>query len=259
MRGGIGDLWTYRELAYFLTWRDIKVRYKQTALGAVWAALQPLAFMAIFTLVFAHIAHVSSEGVPYPVFTLAALVPWTFFASALTGASMSLVNSVHLVSKVYFPRVIIPAASAASYLVDLCISVVLLLLVMPFLGAVPRPTVVLLPVFAAAALVTALAVGIWLAAINVRYRDVKYAVPFLTQIWLFASPVAYATTSLPEPFRTLAALNPMTGVIDGFRWALFGSPISAGLFAGSFGVTAALLVVGLVYFHRVERTFADVI
>jgi lipopolysaccharide transport system permease protein len=254
------ELWDYRELIYFLIWRDMKVRYKQTAIGAGWAVIQPLMMMVVFTVFLGHLAGIKSEGFPYPIFSFAALVPWTFFSQALGGATASLVGSANLISKVYFPRLILPVASAASFLIDLVIALGVLALMMVYYGIAPGWPVVLLPIFTAFALLTALAVGIWLTALNVRYRDIRYAVPFLIQLWLFASPVAYPATLVPQRWQTLYGLNPMAGVIEGFRWALLGTKApAAGLMVASAGVVAVLLVGGLWYFRRAERTFADVV
>jgi lipopolysaccharide transport system permease protein len=257
---GLQGLWEYRELLYFLTWRDIKVRYRQTVIGALWAVLQPVLMMLVFGLFFGRLAGLSSEGKPYAVFAFAALVPWTLFSQALRGAAESVVKSGALVSKIYFPRLIVPLASAASFIVDFLISLVVLLGIMGFYGIYPTARVVWLPLLATFALVAALAVGIWLAALNVRYRDVGYVVPFLVQLWLFASPVGYSTTIVPGIWRTLYGLNPMVGIVEGFRWAMVGTTTTPGpIVAVSAAVTLLLLLGGLLYFRRTERTFADVI
>ena len=257
---GLQGLWDYRELLYFLTWRDIKVRYRQTVIGALWAVLQPVLMMLVFGLFFGRLAGLSSEGKPYAVFAFAALVPWTLFSQALRGAAESVVKSGALVSKIYFPRLIVPLASAASFVVDFLISLVVLLGIMGFYGIYPTGRVVWLPLLAAFALVAALAVGIWLAALNVRYRDVGYIVPFLVQLWLFASPVGYSTTIVPGIWRTLYGINPMVGIVEGFRWAMVGTTTTPGpIVAVSAAVTLLLLLGGLLYFRRTERTFADVI
>ena len=254
------DVWEYRELLVFLVWRDIKVRYKQTALGAGWAVIQPFMMMVVFSIFLGHLAKVPSDGVPYPLFVFAGLVPWTFFAQALGGASNSLVGNANLISKVYFPRLIMPFSTAASFLVDLVIALGLLGAIMAWYGRAPTVQILLLPVLVLLALVAALAVGIWLSALNVRYRDVRYAVPFLVQLWMFATPVAYAASLVPDRWRWVYAINPMTGVVEGFRWALIDTGSAPGLvLVISAAATVTLLVSGLFYFRRVERTFADVI
>lgn len=254
------DVWDYRELLVFLIWRDIKVRYKQTALGAGWAVIQPFMMMVVFSIFLGHLAKVPSDGVPYPLFVFAGLVPWTFFAQALGGASNSLVGNANLISKVYFPRLIMPFSTAASFLVDLLIALGLLGAIMAWYGRTPTVQILLLPPLVLLALVAALAVGIWLSALNVRYRDVRYAVPFLVQLWMFATPVAYAASLVPDRWRWVYAINPMTGVVEGFRWALIDTGSAPGLvLVVSAAATVALLVSGLFYFRRVERTFADVI
>jgi lipopolysaccharide transport system permease protein len=253
------DLWEYRELLYFLTWRDIKVRYKQTALGATWAIIQPFFTMVVFSVFFGRLAKLPSEGVPYPIFTYCALVPWTYFATALTQSSNSLVDQARLITKVYFPRLLVPAAAVVGGLVDLAISFVVLLGMLLYYGIVPGPAVLLLPLFALLAALTALATGLWLSALNVQYRDVRYTIPFLVQFWLFVTPVAYTATLVPERWRTLYALNPMTGVVEGFRWALLGRREAPGpMLAASVASVVLLLIGGLFYFRRMERRFADV-
>jgi lipopolysaccharide transport system permease protein len=249
----------YRELLYFLVWRDVKVRYKQTAIGAGWAIIQPLLTMVVFSLFFGQLAKVPSDGIPYPIFSFTALLPWTLFAYALGQASNSLVGSSNLITKVYFPRLVIPLASVLSGLVDFVIAFAILLGMMVFYGVRPTPAVFLVPLFLLLALVTALGVGIWLSALNVEYRDVRYVIPFLTQLWLFATPVAYPSSLLAEPFRTIYGINPMVGVVDGFRWALLGSPPPGPMIGVSAAVSVALLVSGGFYFRRMERTFADVV
>ena len=254
------DLWEYRELLFFLVWRDIKVRYKQTALGAGWAVIQPFMMMVVFSIFLGHLAKVPSDGVPYPLFAFAGLVPWTFFSQALGGTAGSLVGNANLIGKVYFPRIIMPVAVAVSFLVDFVIALALLGGIMAWYGVAPNWHVVLLPLLAALALLTSLAVGIWLAALNVKYRDVRYALPFLVQLWLFATPVAYATSLVPERWRWVYALNPMAGVVEGFRWAIVDTDTAPGItLAVSTVATLAILVTGLAYFRKVERTFADVI
>jgi lipopolysaccharide transport system permease protein len=265
-RSGVGrilrveELWAYRELLAFLTWRDVKVRYRQTALGAAWALIQPFALMVVFTIFLGHLADVPSNGLPYPIFAFAALVPWTLFSSSLSSVTNSLVGSTNLISKVYFPRLVIPLAVIGSFLLDFAIALVLLVVMMVYYDVYPGWGVLLVPVLTLVTLVTALSVGIWLTALNVRYRDIKYTVPFLLQIWLFASPIAYATTLVPERWRIVYSLNPMASVIDGFRWALLGTPWAIGVLpVVSLGVVLLVLVSGLVYFRRVEQTFADIV
>jgi homopolymeric O-antigen transport system permease protein len=253
------ELWDYRELFFFLMWRDLKVRYKQTALGAAWAVLQPFATMVVFSLFFGQLAGVPSGDVPYPVFAFAALVPWTFFATAVGLASNSLIEYEELVSKVYFPRVIMPAAAVLACLVDFAIAFVVLLGMMAAYGIAPSLAILTLPFFVLLATATALAVSLWLSALNVLYRDVRYTVPFLLQLWLFASPVAYASDLVPEPWRSVYGINPMAGVIDGFRWALIDGPAPGPMLAVSVVVVAGLLAGGLIYFRRMERLFADVV
>lgn len=254
----LGELWAFRELLYFLVWRDIKVRYKQTVLGAAWAIIQPVLTMVVFSLFFGKLASVPSDGVPYPIFSFTALVPWTFFATGLTLSSQSLVGSANLLKKVYFPRLAIPIATVLSGIVDFGLAFAVLLCMMPFFHLVPTLNVVWLPFFVLLALCTSLGVGLWLSALNVQYRDVRYVVPFLTQIWLFATPIAYPSSLLPEPWRTVYGLNPMAGVVEGFRWALLGTrAIPLSLVLMSTTTSVLLLVTGLFYFRRMERTFAD--
>jgi lipopolysaccharide transport system permease protein len=256
----LSELWEFRELLYFLTWRDIKVRYKQTALGASWAIIQPLATMAIFTLFFGRLGHIPSDGVPYPVFTLTALVPWTFFNFAVTQASNSLVGSQNLIKKIYFPRLLIPTGTILAGLVDLVIGLGVLAVMLFYYGIVPGTNALLLPFFIVLAVATALGVGLWFSALNVRYRDVKYVVPFLTQFWLFATPIAYPSSLLKAPWRSIYGLNPMAGVVEGFRWALLGTARPPGtMFALSVIAAAAMLISGAFYFRRMERHFADVV
>lgn len=258
LAGLFRDLSEYRELLYFLVWRDTKVRYKQTALGASWAVLQPLLLMLVFSVFLGRLARVPSDGLPYPVFTYAALVPWTLFASSLTGASQSLVSDQSLVTKVYFPRVIIPIASVGSFVVDFVISLAVLIVMMAIYGIVPGLALLWAPVFVALTLAAGLAVGIFFAAVNVRYRDVRYAVPFLVQLWLFSSPVAYPTSMVPDRLQVVYGLNPMSGVIEGFRWALLGKEAPD---LGLLVVSSVLVILGLVgalaYFERTQRSFAD--
>jgi lipopolysaccharide transport system permease protein len=256
----LGEIWEYRELMYFLVWRDIKVRYKQTALGAAWAVIQPLFTMIVFSLFFGRLAKVPSDGVPYPIFSFTALVPWTFFATALNMSSNSLVGSANLVQKVYFPRLIIPVATVLSGLVDLAIAMLVLFGMMAWYHVAPTWNAVWLPVFVLLALISALAVGLWLSALNVEYRDVRFLVPFLAQLWMYATPVAYPSSLLHDPWRTVFGLNPMAGVVEGFRWALLGIDSRPGpMVAVSSTAAILLLVTGAFYFRRMERTFADVV
>lgn len=256
------DLWHYRELLYFLIWRDIKVRYKQTAFGASWAILQPFLLMIVFTLFLGKLAHLDKQthGIPYPIFSFAGLVPWTFFSLSLTAASGSLLLNKDLVSKVYFPRLLLPVATAASFAVDLVLSMVVLGVMMAYYGFTPGWGIVFLPAFVILAYLTSVSVGLWLTALDIRYRDVKYAVPFMVQLWLFLSPVVYPATLLPSRFRFLYAFNPMAGVVEGFRWALLGQSSTVGpLAAVSVGVVLVMLTGGVWYFRRTERTFADIV
>jgi lipopolysaccharide transport system permease protein len=254
------EVWAYRELLYFLVWRDLKVRYKQTVLGVLWALAQPLTAMVIFSVVFGRLASMPSDGVPYPAFAYAALVPWTYAAAAVSGGAQSLVGSQTLIAKVYFPRLIIPFAAVLVPLVDAAVALAVLGLLMAWYGLVPGAAVVTLPVWAALAVATGTAASLWLSALNAKYRDVRYVVPFLTQVWLFATPVAYPTSLVPERWRDLAGLNPMATVVDGFRWALVGAPApSAAMLVVSVVVVLAVWGSGLRYFARGERTLADVI
>jgi lipopolysaccharide transport system permease protein len=252
-------LWEYRELLYFLVWRDIKVRYKQTALGAAWAILQPVLTMVVFSVFFGRLAKVPSDGIPYPVFALAALVPWQLFAYSVSESTNSLVVSQNLIKKVYFPRLLIPVASVLAGLVDFAISFVALVGLMTYYGIRPTAAIAILPLFILLAVASALCVGLWLSALNVQFRDVRYTIPFLTQFWMFVTPVAYPSSLIPGKWRTVFGLNPMAGVVEGFRWALLGKATSLGpLLAVSIGVVVVLLFGGLVYFRRMESTFADV-
>ena len=255
------DLWRYRELFYFLIWRDVKVRYKQTVLGAAWAVIQPFMTMVVFSLFFGRLAKVPSDGLPYPIFAYAGLLPWTFFANALGQSSNSLVGNANLLSKIYFPRLIIPFSSVLSGVVDFAIAFVVVLLLMAFYSISPTPALILVPFLLLLTLVCSLGVGLWLSALNVEYRDVRYVVPFLTQLWLFATPVAYPSSLLSEPWRSVYGLNPMVGVVEGFRWALLGldtpAPVLLMLLSG--GVSLSLLVAGAYYFRRMERMFADLV
>jgi lipopolysaccharide transport system permease protein len=253
----LASIWEYRELVYYMVWRDIKVRYKQTVLGFAWALLQPLASMVVFTIIFGRLAQLPSEGVPYPVFTLAALLPWQLFASGFTGAANSVAGNAGVISKVYFPRLIIPMAAVAATVVDFAVSLLLLVVLMVWYGVPFSGNVVFLPLFAAIALLTAFAAGLWTASLNVKYRDVRYVLPYFQQLWLFASPVVYSVTLVPERYQTLYALNPLVGVIQGFRWALFGGQSPWTLMAGSLAVAGVFLVGGLYYFRRAEEQFSD--
>jgi len=254
------DLWEYRELLYFLAWRDIKVRYKQTVLGAAWAIIQPFSTMVVFSIFFGRLAKMPSDGIPYPIFAYCALLPWSYFAGALDRAGNSLVGSANLVTKVYLPRLILPLSATMAGLLDFAIAFVVLIAMMIFYGITPTSAVWTLPFFLLLALATSLGVGLWLSALNVQYRDVRYTIPFLTQFWLFASPVAYPSSLVPEQWRVLYGLNPMAGVIEGFRWALLGKGSGPGpMLAVSVLVTVVLLVSGAYYFRRMEKTFADVV
>jgi lipopolysaccharide transport system permease protein len=257
---GFRELWRYRELVAFLTWRDVKVRYKQTALGALWAVLQPFLTMVVFGLFFGRLAGVPSDGLPYPVFAFAALVPWTAFANSMTFGSNSLVASADLLRKVWFPRLAIPVAAVLGQMLDFVIAFLVLLALMAWYGITPTGNIVWLPALLALALMTALGASFWLSALNVQYRDVRYAVPFLVQLWLFATPIAYPSSLLHEPWRTWYALNPMAGVVEGFRWALLGVNTRPGAMAlTSAGAAVLLFATGLVYFRRMSRNFADIV
>ncbi len=253
------SVWEYRELLFFLVWRDIKVRYKQTVLGATWAILQPLMTMAIFTVIFSYFAKIPSDGVPYPVFAYAALLPWNYFSQAMNRAGSSLVGNTHLITKIYFPRLMIPLAATVTPAVDLAVSFIPLLGLMSWFGITPTRGVLVLPFFLLLAMLTALSVGLWFSPIQVRYHDVGYITPFLTQFWMYASPVVYPVSLVPERWRWIYSLNPMAGVIEGFRWALLGkaSP-DFQVMAISASVVLVLLLGGIVFFKRMERTFADV-
>lgn len=254
------ELWHYKELLYFLVWRDIKVRYKQTALGASWAVIQPFGTMVVFSLFFGRLASVPSDGVPYPIFSYAALVPWTFFAQGLTQSANSLVASQDLVKKVYFPRLAIPIASVLAGLVDFAIAFVVLIGMMLFFGITPTVAVVWVLPLIVLALITSLGVGLWLSALNVLYRDVAYVVPFLVQFWLFATPIAYPSSLLPERWRIVYSLNPMVGVVEGFRWALVGTETAPGpMILVSAIASIGILIGGAFYFRWMERSFADTV
>jgi homopolymeric O-antigen transport system permease protein len=255
----LSELWEYRELVYFLTWRDVSVRYKQTALGISWAIIQPFFTMVVFSLFFGRLAQVPSDGIPYPIFSYAALVPWTFFANGLIQASNSLVGSANLIKKVYFPRLAIPIATVLSGVIDFLLAFVVLLAMMLFYGVVPTINILWFPLLLLLALVASLGTGLWLSALNVQYRDVRYTVPFLIQLWMFITPVAYPSSLIPEPWRALYGLNPMVGVVEGFRWALLGTtPAPSTILIASSLVAIAILVGGAFYFRRMEKTFADI-
>jgi lipopolysaccharide transport system permease protein len=253
------ELWQYRELLMVQVLRDIKVRYKQTALGAGWAILQPVLTMAVFSIFFGRLAGVPSDGIPYPIFAFSALLPWQLFAYALTRSSNSLVDNAAVLTKVYFPRLIMPLASVLAGLVDFAIACVVLAGMMLYYGIVPGSAAMTLPLFTLLSLAAALAVGLWLSALNVKYRDVRYTIPFLTQFWLFITPVAYSTSLVPEKWQAIYALNPMVGVVDGFRWALLGRTPPGPMGFVSAAATALLLIGGLMYFRRMEKSFADII
>jgi len=260
--GGVrwGELWEYRELIYFLIWRDIKVRYKQTVLGAAWAIIQPFFTMVVFSLFFGRLAKIPSDGIPYPIFSYAALVPWTFFAHGVSQSANSLVSSADLITKVYFPRLAMPIATVLSGTVDFILAFVVLLGMMLYYGILPTINVVWLPLLLLLALLTSLGAGLWLSAMNVQFRDVRYIVPFLTQFWLFATPIAYPSSLLSEPWRTLYGINPMVGVVEGFRWTLLGTDTAPGpIIIVSILTALALLVSGAYYFRHMEKAFADVI
>jgi lipopolysaccharide transport system permease protein len=255
------DLWRYRELIYFLTWRDIKVRYKQTALGASWAILKPFMMMVVFSIFFGGLAQVPSDGVPYPIFSYTGLLPWELFSTALSVASRSLVSNRQMITKVYFPRIILPISSILGGVVDFLIAFVILIGMMIFYGVKPTANIWTLPLFLLLALVTALGVSLWLSAMNVLYRDIGYILPFLTQFWLFITPIAYAASLIPEKYKLLYAMNPMTGVVEGFRWALLGIEESAPgpMLLVSTIIAIVVLISGTIYFRRTERQFADMV
>jgi lipopolysaccharide transport system permease protein len=253
------ELWVYRELLFFLTWRDIKIRYKQTVLGFAWAILQPFMTMIVFSLFFGRLAGLDSEGVPYPIFSFAALLPWTFFESSIHISTNSLVSNANMVTKVYFPRLFVPISGVLSSLVDFGIAFGVLILMMIYYAFSPNLGVLLLPAFLLLALVTAMGVSLWMSALNVKYRDFRYIVTFLTRFWFFATPVTYTSKLLDEPWLTLYGLNPMVGVVEGFRWAMLGTDPPRATILLSIVVAVTLLITGLLYFNRTEKTFADVI
>jgi lipopolysaccharide transport system permease protein len=256
----IRELWAYRELIYFLTWRDIKVRYKQTAIGALWAVLQPLAMMVVFTLFFGDLAKMPSEGIPYPLFTFTGLLPWQLFSRVLSESASSLVTDQRLITRVYFPRIIVPLATTLAAIVDLLIASLMLGVLMLFYGVAPGVQVVWLPLFILLMLVTSMGAGFWLSALNIEYRDVQYTIPFLTQFWLFITPVVYPSSQVPEGWRILYGLNPMVGVVEGFRWTLLGAGAGPSLMLlVSALVSVVLFVAGIAWFRWRERTFVDVV
>ncbi|MHB1317409.1 MAG: ABC transporter permease [Anaerolineae bacterium] len=259
-----GALWQYRELLFYLVWRDVKVRYKQTALGVTWVVLQPLASMALFTVLFGVLLKAPSGDVPYPIFAYAGLLPWNYFSAALTRSSSSVVQSANLVTKIYFPRLVIPLSAVLSSLVDLLVSSAVFAVLMAVYRVPLTPRVLVLPALILLAAVTALGFGLWLSALNVRYRDVNYLVPFAVQIWMYVTPVVYASTLIPEAYRFLLSLNPMTGVVEGFRWALLGSGAASTILSGplvavSVAISLVVFLSGLVFFRTTERTFADIV
>ena len=258
------DLWDYRELIYFLTWRDLKVRYKQTLLGFSWVILQPVINMVVFTVLFGQLLNVPTDGIPYPIFSFAALLPWLYFAGSLTRSSTTLVGSANLISKVFFPRMVIPIAGVLSGIVDFLVSLIVLVGMMLFYKIIPTWNLLLMPVFLLLAMLTALGFGLWLSALNVRFRDINHLVPFIIEIWKYATPVIYGSTLIPEKFRFLLGLNPMTGVVEGFRWAILGSKYVENfdpgpLFFVSITITLIVLLSGVIFFRNTERTFADII
>jgi lipopolysaccharide transport system permease protein len=251
------EIWQARELLYFLVWRDIKVRYKQTVLGIGWSVVQPFLTMVVFTIFFGRLAKVPSDGVPYPVFSLAALVPWTYFATAASNGAASLVGSQHLVAKVYFPRVLVPLAAVLMPVVDLVVSFGMLVALMVWYHVVPTPAVIALPLYAVLGVLTAFAVTLWTSALTVRYRDVRYVLPFVIQIWLFVSPVAYPASMVPERWRPLYAINPMATVVEGFRSSLLGTPAPGAMAMIALATVAAALAAGVAYFRSVEGSIVD--
>ena len=255
----LGEVWAYRELLLFLTWRDIKVRYKQTALGAIWAILQPLLNAVIFWFLFQRVAKVPVSGANPFLFTFAGMVPWQFFAFGLAQAANSIVTNNNLIKKVYFPRLAVPIATVLSGFVDFCIAFAILLLMMPFFHTFPSPNVVFLPLFVVLAFCASLGAGLWLSALNVHYRDVRYIMGFLTQFWMLATPIAWSVDRVPEHLRWILAVNPMAGVVEGFRWSLLGTPVNWTVVGVGSGVTFVMLLSGAVYFRRMEKTFADVV
>ena len=254
------EIWEYRELTGIFIWRDLKVRYRQTVIGALWAIVQPFLTMVIFSIFFGRLGKIPSDSIPYPIFSFTALVPWTFFANGINLASNSLVNNSDMIKKIYFPRLTMPFASVLAGLVDFILAFIILLGMMLYYGFIPTVNIIWFPFFVLLSMITALGVGIWFSAMNVQFRDVRYMIPFITQIWLFATPVAYPSSMLSEPWRTLYGLNPMVGVVEGFRWALLGTDAAPGMmfFVSSF-VSLIILISGIYYFRRMEKVFADVI
>ena len=253
------ELWEYRELVYTFAMRDVKVRYKQTALGAAWAVIQPFMMMVVFTIFFGKLAKIPSEGIPYPLFSYVALLPWTLFSEGITRSTNSMITNANIMTKVYFPRLVMPLSGILSPLIDFMIAFVILIAMMLYYGFVPTINIVWLPVFILLALMTSLGVGLWLSAFNVQYRDFQYTLPFLIQLWLFASPVAYPSNLLPESSRWIYGLNPMAGVIEGFRWSLLDTNPPSTMIAFSFVIVIVLLISGAYYFKRMEKIFADVV
>src|SRR6266480_316337 len=253
------DLWSFRELLYFLTWRDVKIRYKQTALGVAWAVMQPLLTMLIFTLFFGRLAGVPSDNIPYPLFAYAGLLPWTFFANAIGNSGNSLVGSANLITKVYFPRMIIPAAAIGAGMVDLGISFIVLIPLMIYYGVTVSWSILMFPVVVLLTTLLALGVGMWLSALNVKYRDVRFALPFIIQLWMFVSPVIYPSSFLPPRWRSLFALNPMTGIIEGYRSSLFGHSFNWKALTFATLITLAMLIYSSFAFRRMEKSFADIV
>jgi len=253
------SLWAYRELLYFLTWRDVKVRYKQTALGAAWAVIQPLFTMIIFSIFFGKLANMPSDGIPYPLFAYAGLLPWTFFSNAVTNSGNSLVGSSNLITKVYFPRMIIPGAAVAAGLVDLFIAFGILIVLMIYYGAGGTWNLLMLPALVVLTTLLAIGIGMWTSALNVKYRDIRYALPFAIQLLMFATPIIYPVSIVPARWRWLLNLNPLTGIIEGYRAAFFGRPFDRPTLAASAVITLALLIYAAYYFKRMERTFADIV
>jgi lipopolysaccharide transport system permease protein len=255
----LDEVWAYRELLYLLVWREIRVRYKQTALGVGWAVIQPFFTMVVFSVFFGRLGAIDTGRVPYPVFVFTALLPWQLFAFSLSESSNSIVSNQRLLTKVYFPRVILPLASVCVGLTDFCVALGVLAGLMAYFGVVPGVAVLTIPLWAALAMISALSVSLWLSSLNVRYRDIRYTVPFITQLWLLSTPVAYPTSWVKETWRPLYALNPMVGVVDGFRWAILGGPSPGMTVVVSTAVVVVVLVSGLIYFRRTERTFADTV
>jgi lipopolysaccharide transport system permease protein len=253
------ELWLYRELLFFLTWRDIKIRYQQTVLGFAWAILQPVLTMIVFSVFFGKLAKIDSEGIPYPIFNYTALLPWQFFEQSITNSANSLVMNSNMITKVFFPRLFVPISNVFSSLVDFFVAFSVLIAMMVFYKVTPTTGIVLLPAFLLLAFITSLGVGFWLSALNVKYRDVRYIVPFLTRFWFFGTPIAYSSKLLNEPWRTLYGLNPMVGVVEGFRWALLGTAPPQSTILLSILIALAIFFSGLFYFNRVEKSFADVI